>query len=61
MTIRAFSSMVTRLAPSVPGCPQPVIEQYVRDSAMSTPTTTHCRLRYTRSLLLPSMAHHLSH
>jgi hypothetical protein len=34
MTIRAFSSMVTRLAPSVPGCPQPVVEQYVRDTAI---------------------------
>jgi hypothetical protein len=29
-----FDSLVTRLSPSVPGCPQPVIEQYVRDSAI---------------------------
>lgn len=31
---RNFSSIVTRLAPSVPGCPIPIIEQYVRDAAI---------------------------
>ena len=31
---RRFDSLVPRLSPSVPGCPQPVIEQYVRDAAI---------------------------
>lgn len=34
MTTRTFASLATRLAPSVPGCPQPVIEQYIRDAAI---------------------------
>lgn len=34
MAIRTFASLATRLAPSVPGCPQPVIEQYIRDAAI---------------------------
>lgn len=34
MATRTFLSIVTRLAPSVPGCPNPVIEQYVRDAAI---------------------------
>jgi len=34
MATRTFLSLVTRLAPSVPGCPQPIILQYVRDSAI---------------------------
>jgi hypothetical protein len=34
MANRSFLSLVTRIAPSVPGCPQPVIEQYVRDAAI---------------------------
>ena len=34
MATRTFLSLVHRLAPSVPGCPQPVIEQYVRDAAI---------------------------
>ena len=33
-TTRNFSDIVNRLSPSVPGCPQPVIEQYVRDAAI---------------------------
>lgn len=36
MANREFSSIVSRLAPSVPGCPAPLIEQYVRDSAIET-------------------------
>lgn len=31
---KRFDSLVNRLSPSVPGCPQPVIEQYVRDAAI---------------------------
>ena len=31
---RRFDSLVPRLSPSVPGCPQPVIEQHVRDAAI---------------------------
>lgn len=34
MADRTFLSLVTRLAPSVPGCPQPIVEQYVRDAAI---------------------------
>jgi len=34
MADRTFNSVVTRLAPSVPGCPNPIIEQYVRDAAI---------------------------
>ena len=34
MATRNFSEIVTRLSPSVPGCPTPVIEQYVRDAAI---------------------------
>ncbi len=32
---KRFDSLVPRLSPSVPGCPQPVIEQYVRDAAIN--------------------------
>jgi hypothetical protein len=31
---RTFLDIVNRLSPSVPGCPTPVIEQYVRDAAI---------------------------
>ena len=34
MATRRFSEIVNRLMPSVPGCPTPVIEQYVRDAAI---------------------------
>ena len=34
MSTRTFMSLVNRLAPSVPGCPQPIIEQHVRDAAI---------------------------
>ena len=34
MSDRTFLSLVTRLAPSVPGCPQLIVEQYVRDAAI---------------------------
>lgn len=34
MTTRTFLSLVQRLITSVPGCPQPVVEQYVRDAAI---------------------------
>ena len=34
MATRTFKSIVARLAPSVPGCPTPIIEQYVRDAAI---------------------------
>lgn len=36
MSTRTFMSLVTRLAPSVPGCPQPIIEQHVRDAAIES-------------------------
>lgn len=34
MATRTFLSLVNRLAPSVPGCPQPIIMQYIRDAAI---------------------------
>lgn len=34
MPVRQFVSMESKLAPSVPGCPRPTIEQYVRDAAI---------------------------
>lgn len=34
MATRTFLSLATRLAPSVPGCPQPVLIQYIRDAAV---------------------------
>jgi hypothetical protein len=34
MATREFISLESKLAPSVPGCPRPTIEQYVRDAAI---------------------------
>jgi len=34
MPVRKFVSMESKLAPSVPGCPRPTLEQYVRDAAI---------------------------
>lgn len=34
MANRAFISLESKLAPSVPGCPRPTIQQYVRDAAI---------------------------
>ena len=34
MATRTFLSLESKLAPSVPGCPRPTIEQYVRDAAI---------------------------
>lgn len=31
---RTFIDIVNRLLPSVPGCPTPVVENYVRDAAI---------------------------
>lgn len=36
MSTRTFLSLVNRLSPSVPGCPQPILEQHIRDSAIET-------------------------
>jgi hypothetical protein len=36
MSERKFDTLVTRLQPSVPGCPFPTIMQYVRNSAIRT-------------------------
>jgi len=36
MSERTFASLVSRVAASVPGCPQPVIVSYIRDSAIRT-------------------------
>lgn len=34
MATRTFLSLESKLAPSVPGCPEPTLEQYVRDAAI---------------------------
>jgi len=34
MADRTYLDIVNRLSPSVPGCPTPVVEQYVRDAAI---------------------------
>lgn len=34
MATRNFLSIESKLAPSVPGCPRPTVEQYVRDAAI---------------------------
>lgn len=34
MSTRSFSSFSAQLAPSVPGCPQPMLIQYIRDAAI---------------------------
>lgn len=34
MTTRLYTSLESRLAPTVPGCPRPVLEQYVREAAI---------------------------
>lgn len=34
MAVREFVSLVPRIQPSTPGCPQPTIVQYIRDSAI---------------------------
>ena len=34
MATRTFLSLTQRLLPSVPGCPQPVLEHYIRDAAI---------------------------
>ena len=36
MATRAFSSLSTRISSSVPGCPQPLIEQAIRNTAVRT-------------------------
>jgi hypothetical protein len=36
VTTRLFASLEDRLAPTVPGCPRPTIEQYVREAAIET-------------------------
>ena len=36
MADRAFTTLVTRIQPSVPGCPQPTIIQYIREAAIRT-------------------------
>ena len=36
MATRLFSDLVNRIAPSVPGCPQPVILNHIRDTAIDS-------------------------
>ena len=53
-TTRTFLDIVNRLSPSVPGCPTPVIEQYVRDAAIeSCERTLAWRYEQPRIRLVP--------
>lgn len=36
MADREFSTLITKVNPSVPGCPYPMIENYIRDAAIRT-------------------------
>lgn len=36
MSTRTFESLVYKVSPSAPGCPQPTIVQYIRDAAIRT-------------------------
>lgn len=36
MADRAFSTLIPKVNPSVPGCPYPMIESYIRDAAIRT-------------------------
>ena len=36
MVDREYSTLIPRIAPSVPGCPQPTIVQHIRDAAIRT-------------------------
>lgn len=36
MANREFSTLLPRIAPSVPGCPYPLVEQHIRDCAIRT-------------------------
>ena len=45
--IRTFVDISNRLSPSVPGCPTPIIEQYVRDTAIETCVNSCMEIRTT--------------
>ena len=65
MPNRAFREIVTRLAPSVPGAPNVVVEQYVRDAAIEAcERTLACamnNLRYdlTQAGMIMRMTHRI--
>lgn len=50
MATRTFSDMVNRLAPSVPGCPAPVITTFIRDAAIEVCERT-LAWRYVQDLI----------
>lgn len=60
MPDRLFSSLASRVNASVPGCPQPTIVQYVRDSAIRTcERTLGWRYEVPKFTLLPGVHEYL--
>lgn len=60
MADRDFSSLVPRLAPSVPGCPQATMVQYIRDSAIRVcERTLAWRYEQPKFRLLPGVYEYL--
>ena len=57
-TTRTFLDVVNRLSPSVPGCPTPVIEQYVRDAAIEACERTLAWRYEQPAVRLVTGAHH---
>lgn len=56
MPDRTFASLLPKIAPSVPGCPQPTIIQYIRDAAIrSCERTLAWRYQPPVFLLLPGV------
>jgi hypothetical protein len=57
MVDRTFASLVPRVAASVPGCPQPTIIQYIRDTAIRTcERTLYWRYQIPLFNLLPGVS-----
>lgn len=60
MTDRTFASLVPRVNPSVPGCPYPMLVQYIRDSAIRTcERTLYWRYQVPLFNLLPGVSEYL--
>ena len=60
MTDRTFASLVPRVNPSVPGCPYPMLLQYIRDSAIRTcERTLYWRYQVPLFNLLPGVSEYL--
>jgi hypothetical protein len=57
MADRTFASLIPRINPSVPGCPQPTMIQYIRDAAIRTcERTLYWRYQVPLFNLLPGVS-----